>query len=280
MIYTNKTNHIDMTIEYIPDNFFYKSDLVKSIYQSDNLLPLINSNLNNSSSFPILLTFLRGDLNPYYNKMLTQLIYDLNREISTDYKSYTFFTKYSYMKYILSALIDNNEVDEQFKLKLIKAIFNYCLGQTYGHAGMIYTSFLEMLYKERRTNNIPVLCLQLLFQKINFSMDDNPYSITNFIFYDYFLQYLTDKEFEQCALILLKKKGLNNWLSKINIGSYMWLLSKLGEFLPYEFTRTRLLPACKDKFNIGFIPILLKTKYLKSEDRAWLESLNLLQKLI
>lgn len=268
-----------MDIQYSPYDCFYSSKLVQEIFIHEGdqqyLEKLVMSSLDDPVTYPILLTFLDGLHKSYYIYIHEKLVKKIQHEISI---APPCFPRYSFiLSDTIKAIIDNPHVDFQFKCKFIVQMFNICLKQQV-NAGYFYTSFLHLLYNNRKTTTIPILAVQLLFQHVNFKFYGK-YSITNFLYNDWFFQFLTDDELQRCMPILLKKKGLKKWINVINVGSYMFLLSKLAEFLPYDFIQKRLLPACTDKFNDGLIDVLLKIKCLRETDRAWLQSLALLKKL-
>lgn len=285
MVCFNSSSTIDMNIEYIPFTYFKKSSLVNAILSNkdDNkfLADVLQNNLDKPNNYPILLTFLR-DINNYYKTMINHLMEELTKEMreATCYVNGNVFRTYWYLTYIFTAILDNNNVEYKFKAALIKAIYYTVCHKSKIAPGLVYSSFLEWIYEHRKTNSIPLIGVELMFQQVNFSFGDDKYSVTNFMMEDTFLQYLTEREIDKCMPILLKKRGINQWLRVINVGSYMWLLSKLAKFLPYSFTANKLLPACKDKFNIGLIPILLKMNHLREQDRNWLESFALIKKLL
>ena len=284
MIQVNNNKHIDMSIHYLPYQRFKDSKLVNNIffYQNDlkKLQELINSNLNQPNNYSILLTFFHG-LNKYYNHMCKQLIKAINNEIKNTkcYQIRDIFQSFPLTSCILKAILDNTQVDKNFKCLLLTKFFNnLLLNNNSTMSGFFYTSFLDYIYSERKTISIPILAIKLLFKQVNFSLI-NKYAINNFMLDDYFIQFLNNYEINNSFPILLNKKGLQQWLNHVHINSYIYLLSRLSKFLPYKFTQQRLLPAVKDDFNNRILNILLTLDHLTEQDYLWLQSYKLLKKL-
>ena len=142
--------------------------------------------------------------------------------------------------------------------------------------GLLWSNLLEILYKERKTDSIPIQCLTIFFRQMNCTFNSK-YVINNFMINDNFIQYLTEEEIDKSLSILLHKKNLYLWLNSIYIPNFIWLITRLSKFLPYDFTRTKILNLINDQYCSR--EAILSMSHLKVEDYNKVKALYLLNDL-
>ena len=267
----------NLTIEFAPFRILETDKLVQSIYQAQfnqtELLCLLQENLDYPINYPILLT-LYQDIKEYYPLMLNKLLDFYKKEIDnmTDYS-----LEYSPFLYCsLTSILDNNYVDDQFKKSIIKKLFNYLL--TTDRGIFFWNEILYYLYSNRK-NSLPIYLINIMFDKIVFNIKDK-FAINNVFLNEWIIKYLTQEEIKQCIPRLMKKEGFKTWLFIYKTyDAYIWLISRIAMFLPYQFTKENLLPLITNPYNSDIEKALLSMFHLKKDDKEWLQSIICLKHL-
>lgn len=239
MLYINDHN-INTHIEFAPNQYFSHYSLItKIINNKDKLENIIKDNINKNDinsfiNIPVLLTFIHGkEFNKYYSQIINIVITGCKHEIEqlTQYNKDNIFENLPYSKCIITSILDNQAIDLKFKKQLISKLFQLFIHLKAG--GFLWASLLTILYKERKTNSIPIYCINILFKKISFIFE-HKYAINNFMMIDTFIKYLTAEEINNTFPILLLKKNILQWLNTIYIPNFIWLVTRLSKFLPYK----------------------------------------------
>lgn len=273
-----KTKYINMQTEFAPYEFFSTNLLVRDIinhrYDYQYLQKLVVNNLDNPKYAPILLTFI-SNLDSYISKLINSAVLYCKHEIDRQkvYNIHDLFSSFPYSLCLIKAILDNKAIKHKIKIKFIYKLFNVLITNSY--SGYIWASLLENIYRYRKTNSIPIEIISIYFAKTNCNIS-HKYTITNFI-HDDFIQYLTNEEIDKTIPIFLKKENINQWLANIYIPNYIWLISKLAKYLPYSFTKEKLLILAKDPYCSQ--KALLSMSHLHKEDFNWLNAYYLLKEL-
>ena len=278
--------NVNLFMEYSPYQIMKEAKLTRELYKyrhnKKELNLLIQDNMDSVIHYPIILSLLHN-LNQsylqYMKKKCVQLVMKDINSLYQDYDRHDLFKYIPFTSHTLRCLLDNPAIDDKWKSELIDLLFDKI--QELNNGRFVWSSLLYHLYSYRQKvkyDELPIQLIELFFDTITFNVKEY-HSINHSLFHEDFIKYLFPEELDIIIPQLMNKEHFNEWLQMTNIPSYIWLISKVAAYLPYKFTKEKLLPLITYPFNGDIQEALCSMSHLHSKDKEWIQATISLQQI-
>ena len=258
--------NLNLDIQFSQSQTFKENSIVQRILNNEDLNTIYLDCLNDITYYPIIFTFIHGTNKKLINDLVAYIVHQINDELLIRYPN-NFFS----IKYLIKSIIDNEAVEERIKQCLIHKLWNKFTNANY-HIAYIWSNILSIIYTDRKTYHIPIDGIKLLFDRFEFEINKENL-ISNVLLMENFIQFLTKKELNKIIPPMIKKPFFKEWLYRVHIPSYIWLISKIASYLPYSFTVEKLLPLVNYQYNKDDIKYaLMNMSHLADKDKIVLQA--------
>ena len=255
--------NLNLDIQFNQMQTFRENSIVQRILKNEDIDIIYNDCLKDITYYPIIFTFIRDTNKKLINDLVEYIVHQVNNELLEQYPITS-------IKYLLKSIIDNDAVEGRIKQCLLHKLWNTFINVNH-HIGYIWSNILSLIYTDRQTYHIPIDGLKLFFNQFEFNIN-NENLISNVLLVEDFIQFLTKKELNKIIPSMIKKPFFKEWLYRVNIPSYIWLISRTASYLPYSFTIEKLLPLANYQFRYDMKEALMSMSHLKEKDKIKLKS--------